>query len=274
MMKYRKSNNFFSESKTILSQYGSNDRKNLCALSTQYSSKQTSSRSHLLPINTCSTSMTPQNQNFTTFSNTPSETSKRAFFENQNQTNLTYSTKTTEPRGVKSNSEYVPFNSRVNLIEHLSNRDDFDEIVSKENDHYFASPQESPKKEEKQTLSEKNSLENEAISENIGGQSLGSTILPRTNNCSGFNETFENLMTDKLQEERRLSEITISNSNMSKNYDLPLSYNQSFILIIRSLNNGYGQNTLKQFENEAWKNKNFKKKPDNDTRKLESSSKP
>lgn len=225
-MKFRKSNNFFSESKNILSQYGSNDRKNFnAALSTQYSSKQTTSRSHaILPINTCS-SLTPQGQNFTTFSNTPSDTSKRAIFENQNQTNLTYSTKTTEPK-VKSNQEYIPFNSRVNIIEHLSNRDDFEEYMNQkenENEHYFVEPLESPRKDQKHQSIEKNSEEREGNSENMGG-SLGSTILPRTNNCSGFNETFENLIVDnKLQEERRLSEITISNSYQSKNYDLPLS---------------------------------------------------
>jgi len=58
-------------------------------------------------------------------------------------------------------------------------------------------------------------------------ESLGSTIVPRTNNCSGFNETFENFLGEGVSsrfqnEERKFIGDNISGNN-SKCYDLPVS---------------------------------------------------
>ena len=62
--------------------------------------------------------------------------------------------------------------------------------------------------------------------DNLAMGSLASTIMPRTNNCSGFNETFDNILAEKSQDDhgkRNINDIYASGDYSSKNYDMPLA---------------------------------------------------
>ena len=123
--------------------------------------------------------------------------------------------------------EYVPLNVRVNLgnmniQDEVSNAGDINtnnKSLEDLNDESFI---------KKRATSVSKYWEGDFnIADNLMTGSLGSTIVPRTNNCSGFNETFENLLGENVglkfsAEEKKYIGDSVS-ANNSKCYDLPMA---------------------------------------------------
>lgn len=232
LMKVRKSTNFKLNSDK-LSAYNSTERKSTSA-STYYNSKPMSARStspltqhsnnlatyasntNLNTNATCTFSITNNTYNYS-----PGEyQSKR---EEPNYTSLAsgYNSKSTaELRSARTQPlEYVPFNSRVDVIERYTHRE------REEQDLVESKDETEPETFNQESFTTKKLISPSKFPEAIveEGASLGSTILPRTNNCSAFNETFDNLIAERFHEENSRKLQSEYNSNASKNYDLPLA---------------------------------------------------
>ena len=125
--------------------------------------------------------------------------------------------------------EYIPLNVRVNLgninmniQEEVSNVGDINansKSLEDLNDESFI---------KKRAASVSKYWEGDFnIADNLMTGSLGSTIVPRTNNCSGFNETFENLLGEntgpKFSAEEKKYIGDSASANNSKSYDLPMA---------------------------------------------------
>jgi len=123
--------------------------------------------------------------------------------------------------------EYIPLNNRINLSklnmqEQIGNTVEINphnKSLEDLNDESYA---------KKRTTSVSKYWEPDSnLVENLMGGSLGSTIVLKTNNCSGFNETFENLLGENVsarghgEEKKFIGDANPTNN--SKNYDLPMA---------------------------------------------------
>lgn len=120
-------------------------------------------------------------------------------------------------------NEYVPLHARMSLAE----------IKMQEDIHQAEEPQVQNKSMEviqedrcmkKRASSVSKCWDNEAAPENFMAASLGSTIDPRTNNCSGFAETFENFLGENANSKINSEDKRRSSISSMKNYDLPIAY--------------------------------------------------
>lgn len=153
----------------------------------------------------------------------------------------------------KNNNDYVPIGARINLVE-INMEEDVEQaeaevktqnkILEELNEESFV---------KKRVSSVSKFIEADSNFRDNMAESLGSTIVPRTNNCSGFNETFENFLGEGVSsrfqnEERKFIGDNLSGNN-SKCYDLPVS-----------ISNIGGQLTKSSSELDAARNKIMKRK--------------
>ena len=233
LMRIRKSTNFKLNTDKM-SAYNSTERKSTSA-STYYNSKPMSARStspltqHLnnLPtyasntnLNTNATYTFSITNNTCNYSPGDYQSNKR---EEPNYTSLAsgYNSRgATDLRSARAQPlEYVPFNSRVDVIERFTHRE-------REEHELLESKEETePETFNQESFTTKKLISPSKFPEAIveEGASLGSTIQPRADNCSAFNETFDNLIAERFHEENSRKLQSEYNSNASKNYDLPLA---------------------------------------------------
>jgi len=130
------------------------------------------------------------------------------------------------PSTSQKNNDYVPIGARINLVE-INMEEDVEQAEAAKNQNKILEDLNEESFVKKRVSSVSKFIEADSNFRDNMAESLGSTIVPRTNNCSGFNETFENFLGEGVSsrfqnEERKFIGDNLSGNN-SKCYDLPVS---------------------------------------------------
>jgi len=130
------------------------------------------------------------------------------------------------PSASQKNNDYVPIGARINLVE-INMEEDVEQAEAAKNQNKILEELNEESFVKKRVSSVSKFIEADSNFRDNMAESLGSTIVPRTNNCSGFNETFENFLgegvSSRFQNEERKCIGDKNSGNNSKCYDLPVS---------------------------------------------------
>ena len=180
--------------------------------------------------------------------------------------------KTTKPQSQRTYGN-APLNTRVNLAEINIQEEKRNNIENNQNKSVEEIDEGSFSKNRNTSVSK--CWEGDSnLCDNLMAGSLGSTIVPRTNNCSAFNETFENFLgentTSRLQNDER--KFIGEHGQNNKNYDLPVSYG----VLYEIMNNIFRMSSLgtqiakNSSELESVKNKILKRKQSIENKRIPS----
>lgn len=120
-------------------------------------------------------------------------------------------------------NEYVPLHARMSLAE-IKMQEEINQVEEPQVENKSMEVIQEDRCMKKRASSVSRCWDNEAAPENFMAASLGSTIDPRTNNCSGFAETFDNFLGDNGNSRINSEDKRRTSISSTKNYDLPIAY--------------------------------------------------